>query len=1505
MRSSVRLGSAVSILALAAAVSAHAGVLPTGGAVAQGSASISASSPSQVTVTQTSSKAIINWTSFSIGAGDTVRFDNGSGATLNRVAAGPPSTLDGLLSATGSVYLINPSGVIVGKNGVVKVGGGFVASTLDITDSAFMAGGDLTFSGTSTASVANLGRIGGLGGDVVLIAQTVSNGGRISAPKGDAGLLSGTRVTLRDQTLADGRFAVLIGAPGGSVTNSGAIRASLAELRANGGNVYALAGNTAGVIQATGVASQGGQVFLVAEGGTLDLGGTITARSGTGGGGSIETSGAQVDIGQADIDAGAGGAWLLDPTDLTIDQAAANSIAISLDHGTDVTQSTSAAGTGGAGDITVDPGVSLNWTTSAGLTLSAYRNIDVGAGAQIASAGGGAVTLHADNSGTGVGAISFGAGAKVSTAGMVSLFYDPSVNPAGGGVNSTSYAAPTEDYAPYVTGGGTLTAYMLVNSAADLQNMQNNLSGTYALGRDIDASATASWNNGAGFNPVGGPSAPFTGSLAGQGYTITGLTIDRPSQDDVGLIGYVPLSASTATLVSDLTLAGGSITGHENVGALVGWDGGGQIIGVAETAPVNGSISVGGLVGTLAGGQIVGSWASGDVDGGDFGGDAGGLAGDADAGASITGSYATGAVSVGAGPSGGADDPHGDPDDLVIAVGGLVGSNAATVSDSYATGPVSAGGEEDGAGGLIGLNTGPLSQVHATGSVSGNGINYVGGLIAWNQGDITGAYATGPVIGGLRAGGLVGDNGGSITESYSTSSVYGESLFDYTGQGPDLGGLVGFDTGPITASWASGPVGPAPGITSATVGGLVGADNGGAISLSYATGAINADDGQTVGGLVGSDSTGDISRSYAAGAITATSAQDVGGLVGALYSGTTLSQSYATGAITLSGVADYAGGLVGFSYGQIKQSYATGSVTAGAGSTGVGGLVGANFTGGSIVQAYSVGAVSAGAGSAQVGGLAGDNGGSVSDGYWDTQTSGQKTSAGGMPMTTAQLQAALPPGFDPTVWGVIPTQTFPYLLWRFPAAPEVIAGTVYSAPGGAAQTGLTVAGLMNGAAVGQATTGANGYYQILLTPGAISDADILTYLTGTLKGNAFADHVTGSIYDLDIYGGQLTALTSSASLSGLSAGLAQALGVHSGGDFLFTLPGGALTPTDGASITAAGPFTLDHPLTAAGALSVAAGGALDLDAALSGTAVTLTATNGGAISIGAPVSASQQLSATAQGDLGEWGQGAITTPWLTGATGGSVWLGGANHIAALGAFTVSGPSGFGLADDQDLTIAGILDAGTGQLWLTTSGAGAGITFAAPVSAQGTVYVSSAAGIALDSNLSTLTGLMLYAGTGIGQSAGGVISTPALTASTVDGLYLPGANRIGEVDQVEDWGPGVTINNAGTLVVKGPITAHDGDVNLTSGTGGLTLNGPVTAAGTLYLSSPGAIALAAKLTGQTVDLYTVGVAAETGAGAIDAGLLNVSAGAGIELAGANAIVQIGTDDPGYGPNVINR
>ncbi|MCY6379420.1 beta strand repeat-containing protein [Hoeflea prorocentri] len=263
---------------------AGAGDVPENPVVTVGDVAISRQA-NELTITQSSRRGIIEWGSFSIGSGVEVSFDNGSGATLNRVTGSSISAIRGRLTATGDLFLINRNGLVVGANGVIETGGRFVASTLDIDNPDFLDAGDNTFAGDGDASVVNLGRIGSLGGDVALIAHTVVNAGAISAPGGTVGLVAGREVLMRDAALDNGLFSVKLGDADSSVSEQGMIAAAAAELRANGGNVYALAGNTGGTISASGVSSSGGRIFLTAgKGGTVRVTKTVKATRGNNGG---------------------------------------------------------------------------------------------------------------------------------------------------------------------------------------------------------------------------------------------------------------------------------------------------------------------------------------------------------------------------------------------------------------------------------------------------------------------------------------------------------------------------------------------------------------------------------------------------------------------------------------------------------------------------------------------------------------------------------------------------------------------------------------------------------------------------------------------------------------------------------------------------------------------------------------------------------------------------------------------------------------------------------------------------------------------------------------------------------------------------------------------------------------------------------------------------------------------------------------------------------------------
>ena len=267
--------------------------------------------------------------------------------------------------------------------------------------------------------------------------------------------------------------------------------------------------------------------------------------------------------------------------------------------------------------------------------------------------------------------------------------------------------------------------------------------------------------------------------------------------------------------------------------------------------------------------------------------------------------------------------------------------------------------------------TGALAGRNNGGTVSGSYVS--GGSVTGNQGAVAGLIYS-------MAGCLLGYNAGTVSDSYATCAATATGADDAV----DLaGGLVGWSVGTVRDSYATGTV------TSDTkAGGLVGFSNiGGRVTDSHATGAVSTSGaGGHAGGLVGhSAGESTVTGSYAAGAVSASGGGSyVGGLAGRLSAGgaggKTVRASYATGAVSASGNGSYVGGLTG----QIQRDF-------------------------SIAASYAVGAVSAsGGGTNRLGGLVGQIegiGSSVTNSYWDTQTSGQTASAAGVGKTTSELQS--------------------------------------------------------------------------------------------------------------------------------------------------------------------------------------------------------------------------------------------------------------------------------------------------------------------------------------------------------------------------------------------------------------------------------------------------------------------------------------------------------------------
>lgn len=1069
--------------------------LPGGGEVVAGSATIS-SNPGNMTINQGSQNAALNWQSFSIGQGEAVQFvqPNSSSVALNRVLGADPSSILGSLSANGQVFLVNPNGVLFGQGASVNVGG-LVASTLNISDSDFMAG-EYKFAGSSAAAVLNQGEINADGGYVALLGANVSNQGVIAARLGTVALAAGETITL--DVAGDGLLNVGIdqGAVDALVANGGLIQADGGQVLMSAqaaGNLLNTAVNNTGVIQAQTIENRDGVIRLLGDmqTGTVDVAGILDASAPTGGdGGFIDTSAAHVKIDDAVnvttvAASGKTGTWLIDPVDFTIAASGGDITGATLSSNlgsTDVIIESVNGGAGTSGDVNVNDTVS--WSANK-LTLNAQNDININT--EMNASGSASLALE-----YGQGAVAAGNTSTVSVNAPVNL-------PAG------------DNLSKKLGSDGATVTYTVITSlgeagsttGTDLQGMNGDLAGHYALGADIDAIATSGWNAGAGFMPVGSYDTRFGGAFDGMGHTISNLTINRPFANYVGLLGYVDRDRT----ISNVGLAGVSVTGQYYVGGLIGYS--------SFYTAVNNSYSSGGVTGAISVGGLMGygdyfneinnSYSTASVTGTGNGLNLGGLAGHTLG--TISNSYATGNVS-GTQAVGGLVG-HNQSNTLsnsyatgtvsgTSRVGGLAGYNNATISNSYATGNVTGASQ---VGGVVGeINNGSLTNSYATGMVSGS--NQVGALVGYKLG--TGTVSNGywnstvnPGLAGIGAGTLSGTTGLTNTQMQTASNFAGFNftttpgatgnnwvMVNVDGTLNNAGGVLG-GTRPMLASeysttinnahqlqlmsmdldanytlgrnidaaatgtaadvWLGStfiPVGNSGTTFSGALNGqgntisnltvnLPSADHIGLIGMSFGAsildvGLVNADitgreyvgglvghstlgslannfstDGQvdgtdSVGGLVGYANTTSIAGNYSSN--TVSGINSVGGLLGRTNGGMNSDRNYASGNVT--GAGNSVGGLVGengFAF-SIGNSYATGNVS---GADGVGGLVGFNNSG-SVTNTYSSGAVS---GSTNVGGLVGGSNSTVSNSYWDIDSSGQASSAGGIGLTTTQMRS--------------------------------------------------------------------------------------------------------------------------------------------------------------------------------------------------------------------------------------------------------------------------------------------------------------------------------------------------------------------------------------------------------------------------------------------------------------------------------------------------------------------
>ena len=272
-----------------------------------------------------------------------------------------------------------------------------------------------------------------------------------------------------------------------------------------------------------------------------------------------------------------------------------------------------------------------------------------------------------------------------------------------------------------------------ITTATQLQNMKNDLTDSYELGCDIDASATVGWNGGLGFEPLGDNITPFTGNFDGKSFAIIDLFINRPALWRCGLFGK---TGAATGIIKNVTLTNCNVSGNGIVGALIG-----SCYSEVENCDSSGSISavwdgVGGLIGYH---------------------DDNGICRGCNSSCIVSGRDNT---------------------------GGCIGQNFGVVAGSYATGPVA--GTRYYTGGFVGSHEGgSISCCDATGIVIG--ADYVGGFVGYCEESISDGYATGAVDGDDYVGGFAGASQvlnrcysvGSITHGVGATRVGGFTGFNY------------------------------------------------------------------------------------------------------------------------------------------------------------------------------------------------------------------------------------------------------------------------------------------------------------------------------------------------------------------------------------------------------------------------------------------------------------------------------------------------------------------------------------------------------------------------------------------------------------------------------------------------------------------------------------------------------------------------------------------------------
>lgn len=336
-------------------------------------------------------------------------------------------------------------------------------------------------------------------------------------------------------------------------------------------------------------------------------------------------------------------------------------------------------------------------------------------------------------------------------------------------IESFALASETALDARFSDGEGTEASPYLISSVEDLValgtavNGGNKMANTYfKLTQNLDLSTIENWTS------IGTSPSPFSGIFDGSGYTLSNLTINRPTTQYVGLFGYVGDGGTRTTRISNLALSNVNIAGGNYTGAIAAYAH--KYVSLNEIS-VSGSIS--------------GAQYTGGVLGYGYGSSLGVVLQQVSVKGTVTGTiYVGGVAGAVASTSVQKASVNATVTGSRYMVGGLIGriSDGSMLEQLESSGSVST---STYAGGLVGnLDGGKISTSSSHMTVTG--AEFVGGLVGYSSnGLISNSYSLGEAKGTASVGGLAGQlysNGGRIQQSYSLATVSGTK---------DVGALVG------------------------------------------------------------------------------------------------------------------------------------------------------------------------------------------------------------------------------------------------------------------------------------------------------------------------------------------------------------------------------------------------------------------------------------------------------------------------------------------------------------------------------------------------------------------------------------------------------------------------------------------------------------------------------------------------------------------------------------------